>query len=96
MLFQYFLIESPLRAFFVKFYSCFRGIIWHYCVMRLQVTRSKNSCTYYVAKSFRTLEGEWNAVDSWAKSIEKLKILPKNRKLLIILQKRQRYDYRKR
>ena len=29
--------------------------------MRLQVTRSKNSCTYYVAKSFRTLEGKYSS-----------------------------------
>ena len=35
--------------------------------MRLQVTRSKNSCTYYVAKSFRTLEGKYSS-----KIVEKL------------------------
>ena len=29
--------------------------------MRLQATRSKNSCTYYVAKSFRTLEGKYSS-----------------------------------
>ena len=27
----------------------------------IQVTRSKNSCTYYVAKSFRTLEGKYSS-----------------------------------
>ena len=35
--------------------------------MRLQITRSKNSCTYYVAKSFRTLEGKYSS-----KIVEKL------------------------
>lgn len=29
--------------------------------MRPQVIRSKNSCTYYVAKSFRTLEGKYSS-----------------------------------
>lgn len=35
--------------------------------MRLQVARSKNSCTYYVAKSYRTLEGKYSS-----KIVEKL------------------------
>ena len=35
--------------------------------MRLQVTRSKNSCTYYVAKSFRAFEGKYSS-----KIVEKL------------------------
>ena len=35
--------------------------------MRLQVTRSKNSFTYYVAKSFRAFEGKYSS-----KIVEKL------------------------